>query len=81
MTFIVSSLGSDNLYFLLRAAGDEISFGRVGHLQITLLRENSGLHHTETRPDVRHVRQQLVHHHLGVSELGAGGDLNHDTGC
>ena len=73
------SLGSDNFYFLLRD-GDEISFGRVGHLQISVLRENSCLDHTEAGPDVRHVRQQLVHHHLGVSELGAGGDLYHYIG-
>ena len=73
-------LRSDNFYFLLRD-GEEIRFGRVGHLQISVLREDSGLDHSQTRPDVsHHVQQQLIHHHLGVSELGAGGNLYHDCG-
>ena len=73
-------LWSDNFYFLLRDA-DEICFGRVGHLQITVLGKNSCLDHIQTRPDGRHVQQQLVHHHLGIRELCAGGDLHHYRSC
>ena len=74
MGIIITSSLSDHPDLLPLGRG-QVCLAGVSHLQLPARRHHPGLGHGERVPDVQHLQQQRVHHHLSVCQLCARANL------